>query len=571
MLLYLAFTLTASAQETISFEAVQERAEAMAGAEYIEPVHELPAELADIDYDGYRKLRFNPEHAFWADKDLPFQVQLFHRGPAFKEPVKIHLVDPEGQVMPIRYDTALFDWSDVPVPQGVAEDAGFAGFRLHFPMNRADYFDEVVSFLGASYFRAVGPQTLYGTSARGVAIDTGLAGVVEEFPRFTEFWLFEPTHPQQMQVLALLDGPSISGAYRFSIQPGQSTATGPEPTTIRVEATLYLRKPVQRLGLAPLTSMFMKGEGTLHSFNDFRPEIHDADGLLLHALLPPHAPHPPHADAESAKRLVTSEKPFRQTWHWRPLANPEHVRMTPYEVDRLTGFGLLQRDRDYEHYLDLEAIYQKRPGVWVKVLPDDQPLNAERGATDYQALNERELQAAEGETEAEDNPATLSTGWTGGRVSLLELPTNHEMADNIGAMYEPAEQPAPGEPMHLKYAIRFGAEPEPTPQPRVARAVATFDATDTNTGTKRFIIDFDGGPLREIDPASDDPGLAAQADYGLKAVLDTGPAEHAHLRIQPNPFNGTWRVFFDLPHPPPPGRPRSRRIPSVGLRVHRVR
>lgn len=305
----------------------------------------LPADLAALDYDQVRDIRFRPERSLWRDQALPFEAQFFHLGLYQKQPVRIHEITPEG-VRDLPYRGQDFDFGRNTVDPQAWGDLGHAGFRLHFPLNSPVYKDELVVFLGASYFRALGAGQQYGLSARGLALDT-VGGRGEEFPRFTEFWLERPAPgATRVTVYALLESPRATGAYRFVLQPGSQTL-------MTVQARLYLRQnghPVATLGLAPLTSMFLHGENQPNA-RDFRPEVHDSDGLMMHT-----------GDGE---------------WLWRPLQNPRSLSVSSFAMQQPRGFGLMQRDRRWTSYEDPEARYERRPGAWVRPLGDWGPGRVE--------------------------------------------------------------------------------------------------------------------------------------------------------------------------------------------------
>src|SRR5439155_27121248 len=296
----------------------------------------LPASLTEIDYDAYQAIRYRPERALWAEDALSFRVQFFHRGHHQKTRVAMYEII-GGQAREIRYDASMFDFHKAGIDsRALPGDLGFAGFRLHFH-TRCDA--DVASFLGASYFRAVGEDTLqYGLSARGLAIDTGSPGG-EEFPAFTAVWLQRPAqHSGRVSIYALLDSASIAGAYRFDIAPG--------PTLVMdIDAALYPRRTIGRLGVAPLTTMFLCGENDRRVSQDWRPEIHDSDGLSQHT-----------GDGE---------------WIWRPLKNSADIRLNSFLDEDPRGFGLLQRDRDFDHYQDDGAFYHLRPSAWIEPKPRD--------------------------------------------------------------------------------------------------------------------------------------------------------------------------------------------------------
>jgi glucans biosynthesis protein len=317
--------------QPFSKEWLRVEARRLAQKPFVTPDVKLPDWVSNLDWDGYQSIRFKPERSLWRDQRLPFQVRLFHLGLFFKRPVTISEVV-NGLAHPIHFSPDLFEYGvKLKVPRKSA-DLGFAGFRVHTKEN----FDlDMFSFLGASYFRAVGDTKQYGLSARGLAIDTGMDRP-EEFPEFRSFWVERPPqHSETVTVHALLDSPSVTGAYTFAVKPG-------DVTIMQVETHLFPRKPIERIGIAPLTSMYQHGENDRRMADDFRPEIHDSDGLALWT--------------------------GADEWIWRPLVNPPHIRVNSYLDENPRGFGLLQRDRDFVNYLDDGAYYDKRPSVWVEPL-----------------------------------------------------------------------------------------------------------------------------------------------------------------------------------------------------------
>lgn len=323
-------------REDVTFEKIDVRAKELAAAPYVAPDKEsLPDWMKHLGYDQYRDIRFVPERALWAAENLPFRAMLFHPGYNYREQVTINEFTDTHQQR-VRLAEAFFNYGPLISQRGdMPPDAGFAGFRLHAPLNRGDYFDELVAFQGASYWRALGKGQRYGISARGIAVDTGAEGVNEEFPIFREFWLRKPTAEDKAAMLfGLLDGPSYTGAYGFIIQPG-------EDTVMTVRAALYPRKAVKRLGLAPMSSMYWFGENSRRRFDDFRPEVHDSDGLAI--------------------KMGTGER------IWRPIANDSgKLEFSFFPMGKCEGFGLLQRDRRFAAYEDGEAAYDKRPSLWIE-------------------------------------------------------------------------------------------------------------------------------------------------------------------------------------------------------------
>ncbi len=323
----------AASPRAFGLEDVAERARTLARSPYREPSGGLPDSIQRLGYDQYRDIRFREERALWRGERLAFEVQFFHEGLHFKEPVAIHEITPAG-VRDIPFDPSAFDYGHNDVDPSQLRGLGFAGFKVTFPLNRRDHRDEVLSFLGASYFRALGRGQRYGASARGLAIDTARS-TGEEFPRFVEFWIERPApKARELPVLALLDSRRMTGAYRFVLKPGVTTA-------VDVRAILFARAQVGTLGVAPLTSMFFFGANERAPSEDYRPEVHDSDGLLVQS--------------------STGE------WLWRPLVDPRRLLVTSFAMDDgPRGFGLMQREHRFERYEDLEARYELRPSVWIE-------------------------------------------------------------------------------------------------------------------------------------------------------------------------------------------------------------
>jgi glucans biosynthesis protein len=299
--------------------------------------HAIPAELANLDYDGYRDIRFNADRTVWRAEKLPFEANFFHVG-RNGDSVRVHEITAQG-IKAIPYNPADFNFGKNKVSPQKWGNLGYGGLRAFSNLNSPTYKDELVVFSGASYFRALGSGQRYGLSARGLAVDTA-GSAKEEFPRFTEFWLEKPTgDAKKITVYALMDSPRMTGAYRFDVTPGEQTVT-------EVHARVFMRQtdtPVATLGMAPLTSMFFFGENQTRP-NDFRPEVHDSDGLMV----------------------ATGEG----EWLWRPLQNTTSPLATSFTMKSLKGFGLMQRDRAFNSYEDTEARYELRPSAWVTPLGD---------------------------------------------------------------------------------------------------------------------------------------------------------------------------------------------------------
>ncbi len=446
-----------------TFASVVRRAGELAAGSYQPDQPPLPRFFADLDYDQYRDVRFRRDQAFWRAEGLPFQAELFPRGFMFKDRVTFNIIE-DGQATQVPYLSSLYDYGKNEVPADVPEDLGFAGLRLLYPLNRDDVFDELAVFLGASYFRAVAQGLNYGISARGLAIDTGLPSK-EEFPVFREFWLEKPDRDATtITVYALLDSPSVAGAYRFQIVPGLETV-------INVKAHLFLRESVKKLGLAPLTSMFFHAEDSDRFMDDFRPEVHDSDGLLV--------------VAGTGERI------------WRPLVNPKGLHISGFIVENPQAYGLLQRDRDFKSYQDLEAHYQNRPSALVEPIGD----------------------------------------WGKGKVELVEIPSDSERYDNIGAFWVPEQPAEAGQQLQYEYRLRLAADPEVKllGGRTLSTRIGGGGTEILDPSIRKFVIDFAGPTLAKL-----------PANAPLEAVVAASSGTLSEAVVQPNPEIQGWRLFFEL-------------------------
>jgi glucans biosynthesis protein len=450
--------LTGVEARAFSFDDVAARAKTLAAAPYHKPAASLPKTLKGIGYDQYRDIRFRPDRALWRDAKLPFELMFFHRGWLYEDPVTIHEVGPD-RVREIRFDPEAFDYGKNKVERDELRGLGFAGFRAHFPLNTPAHRDEVVVFLGASYFRALGRGQRYGVSARGLAIDTAESGG-EEFPRFVEFWIERPApKAKELTIYGLLDSPRATGAYRFIVKPGVTTV-------LDVDGKLFLRRNVGKLALAPLTSMFHFGTNQRSGREDYRPRVHDSEGLSIHTR--------------------TNE------WIWRPLVNPKRLLVTSFVLTDPVGFGLMQRERSFVSYQDLEARYDLRPSAWVEP----------KGS------------------------------WGPGRIELVLIPVPDETNDNIVAYWVPDRQSKPREALAYGYRVLWQKERESRPPMGWVRETRRGRGwVKADDGSIELHVDFEGPTLARI-PANGDVNLALWID-------GNGEAVERHTRR--NEVTGGWR------------------------------
>lgn len=457
--------LMAGNAQAFGFDDVAAKAKALSAEPYKAPDDtSLPPQLANLSYEQYRKIRYKQDAALWQGGSLGFQVDFMIEGNAFRSPVKINEVDSTG-VHPITFNASNFDFGDTKIDPKQVRGAGFSGLSIHYPINSSDVADSVLQFQGASYFRGVGKGQVLGLSARGAAIDTGLISG-EEFPRFTEFWIERPAASDKVMVIdALLNSKRMTGAYRFVLRPGSSTV-------VDVQARLYLRDYVTKLGLAPLGSMYLYGENQPdRGRDDYRPEVHNSDGLQI----------------ESG----TGE------WLWRPLVNPKRLLITSFSMSNPQGFGLMQRDRDFDNYQDLKARYDLRPSAWIEP----------RGS------------------------------WGSGRVELVEIPSPDETNGNIVAFWVPDDVPKLQQPLDIAYRISWQMQHETYPPASwVTQTRIGKKASSTEQPGIGFVVDFNGPALKK---------LAADAKVDGVVSID-GNGEILERRVIHNDADGGWRLILRL-------------------------
>jgi glucans biosynthesis protein len=454
-LLYLA-PLSAHA---FDFNDIALRAKRLAAAPYVKPEDDVTPALANLNYDQYRDIRFKASYAPWRNTKSPFELAFFPLGGYFNVPVKMHEIDGK-HLRDFRCDPKYFNFGANHLTAKDLAGLGCAGFRVHYPINSPKYKDEVLVFLGASYFRAVGKGQLYGLSARGLAIDTGLSSG-EEFPVFTEFWIARPKpNDKQLTIYALLNSRRVAGAYQFTLKPGIDTA-------MDVKMQLYVRENIAKIGIAPLTSMYFFGENQRSQVEDYRPEVHDSDGLSIQS--------------------GTGE------WIWRPLVNPKRLLDTSYAVTNPTGFGLMQRDRRFSSYEDLESRYEKRPSAWIEP----------KGK------------------------------WGAGRIELIQLPTPDETNDNVVSFWVPEKPLHPGEPFNIEYTLLWQKDAEKHPPTSwVAQTRRGHGWLRKQDDSIALSVDFEGPALKNLGANDKVEGIVSSDANGKILAVNT-----IH-----NDVTGGWRM-----------------------------
>lgn len=447
-----------------SFEWLTAHARDLANMPYVAPAESNGDLLDKLGYETFMGIHTRPGHRLWGDGDLPFVVEFFHLDSSTRTPVEINIVD-NGRVHTLAYDPQMFTYPDPTMAERLPADLGYAGFRLHDP-RRDDR--EWLAFKGASYLRSPGSLNQYGLSARGVSVNTGV-GDTESFPAFTRFWLYKPNPgDDEIIICALLDGPHVTGAYRMRCRR-------PGDVVLDVESRLFQRQAVERLGIAPLTSMFWFSETNRRSGTDWRPEVHDSDGLAI--------------ATGHGERI------------WRALDNPPRADYSQFADKNPRGFGLLQRDRHFAHYQDSAVSFERRPSVWVEPRND----------------------------------------WGKGHIGLFELPTEHEIYDNINAFWVPEKPATADQDWRFDYRLTWTDQP-PFPS-QLARTVATRTGRAGKPGTykqhgdiaRKFVLDFDGAAIAT---------LAPETQLTIDVSASSGRINNPYV-IAVGTDTRRWRAFFD--------------------------
>ena len=439
-----------------SFDRLKQTAAALAARPYAPPP--TPPRGHGLDYDAMSGVSFQPGVTLWGDAPGA-AVRFFPLGRHANQATRIHAVE-GGQAREVLFQPSMFAAPDPAVAAALAAAPGFSGFRVMNADGRTDW----LAFQGASYFRSADPFNQYGLSVRGLAINAGGPGP-ESFPRFSEFWL-ERQPGGGPTAYALLDAAEVTGAYRIGNQ------RGPGGLVQEIECVLFFRRPVERLGVAPLTSMFWYGENDPPPARDWRPEIHDSDGLAVWT--------------GAGERI------------WRPLDDPPRVVTNSFADSAPKGFGLMQRDRAFDHYEDDGAFYDKRPSAWVEPLGD----------------------------------------WGRGSVELVEIPTMRETDDNVVAFWTPAAPVRAGDAQSWRYRLHW-CDQEPAPL-GVARAVSTRigpggrPGSPPIAGVRKLVVDFDGPGLAGLDRQS-----------GVEPVVEIQRGRIESAVAYPVVDTSLWRLMIE--------------------------
>ena len=295
-------TLKFGAPAPFSFETLTREAEGLAARAYEPPASPSAEVLNRLDYDALGRIRFDPQAALFRDGPGAYPATFFHLGKFFPTPVRMYMLSAgqgAAQAREILYDPDYFCMpADCPAHE-LPRDAGIC--RLPLP---GEPRGTSASSTGA---RTIGwPFSAPPTSAPSASCTSTVcrrAGSRSISPRRS------PRGIPGFHAL-LLRAPRARAADMRSSSTRCSRAehrrrcrfamTRGKAVVMEIERALFLRREVSRLGIAPLTSMYWFSETMKPTAIDWRPEVHDSDGLAMWTGAGEHI--------------------------WRPLNNPPHDR-----------------------------------------------------------------------------------------------------------------------------------------------------------------------------------------------------------------------------------------------------
>ena len=435
---------------------VADQAANLAKKPFQAPSASLPDPFAHLSYDQYVAIKNRPSSRIWGSQNVGFALEPLHRGFLFASPMTINLVE-NGEVRRLVYNPADFDFGRLAAPQKIA-DIGFSGFRV-LQSHPSAPAAEVAVFQGASFFRAIANGQNFGVMARGLSVRTGDPRG-EEFPLFREVWIETPNLASNALVIhALLDSQSVAGAYRFTLRPG-------DITIMDTECTLFARAALDNFGLGAMTGTHLLGPLAPHA-DDVRPRVYDFSGL----------------------QMLTGHG----EWLWRPVANRETLQISSFMDQNPAGFGVMQKERDFELFLDDDQHWELRPSLWVEPIGD----------------------------------------WGSGSVDLVEIPSESEINQNVVVYWRPNAALKPGTGTPFAYRQFWCWTPPKRPSLAAVTKSRSGRAPGSSDARRRFLVEFSGDGLS-------DPKVQKSAK------VTASPGSITSVRTFASPASKTFRVVFDL-------------------------
>lgn len=442
-------------------QSLVEMARTLVKRPYRAPSADLPEAFANLSFEAYVGIRNKPAHIVWLNENAGYAIELLHRGFIFSAPMQIGVVE-SGQARRIAYDAAAFDFGATK-PPAESKDIGFSGFRV-LRTREGEAASEVAIFQGASFFRALAKGQNYGVAARGLSVRTA-DPKGEEFPVFRGVWIEQPTLGDNMLIIhALLDSESLAGVYRFTLRADDACI-------IDTEATIFMRAAVDNIGLATMAGTYVTGPLDRRRSDDVRPAVFDVAGL----------------------QMLNG----RGEWLWRPISNRETLQISAFVDENPRGFGFLQRDRDFNRFLDDDVHWERRPSLWIVPLGD----------------------------------------WGPGTLTLVEIPSDSEINRNIVAYWRPRAGLLAGAEASFAYRQFWCWSPPERPPSATALHARSGRQPGATAGARRrrFIVEFSGDVFGD-----------AQRNQEIAANLAVSQGSVSMPRIFVSSERKNCRVLFDL-------------------------
>jgi periplasmic glucans biosynthesis protein len=432
---------------------VLDAARQLAQRAFVPPNTALPEPFTALNAESYQAITHRPERRIWSDENVGYEVEPQHRGSIFTTPVLLSTVE-QGLVKRIIYDPLRYNFGKL-TPATALGDIGFSGFKL---LQKGEQSVDFAVFQGATFYRSRARGQEFGAVARALAIKTGDPRG-EEFPIFRAFWIERPGTDGVIMVHAVADSESATAAFRFTLRPG-------DMTIIDTECTVFARIDIDHIGLGPIQGTYLFGPSRRRNADDVRPQVHDVHGL----------------------QMLNG----RNEWIWRPLNNPEQLQISSFMDENPKGFGLVQRDRDFNAYQDDDNRFEMRPTIWMEPIGD----------------------------------------WGPGAIQLTEIPSNSELNDNIIAYWRPKDVLVAGSRSTFSYR-QFWCWV--TPERGTIAETIGFRVGRGNSGRRRrCLVEFGGENLAAVEAA------------GIVMSLSASPGQILNSKLALNTARKSARITFEL-------------------------
>ncbi|MBX9759497.1 MAG: glucan biosynthesis protein [Beijerinckiaceae bacterium] len=466
---------------------VMDLARNLARQPWRKPSADLPEPFNALNHEQYVGIQRRPETIIWRDQSIGFALEPSQRGFIFSNSLQINIVE-DGVARRLVYDPADYTFGKLNAPAD-RKDIGFSGFKL-WQRAQDGSLEEFCLFQGQGYFQTVGRGQPFGASTRALAVRPVDQGRGEEFPQFVAVWIERPVLAANTVIIhALLDSESVTGAFRYTMRPGDATI-------VDTECTLFTRAAIDNVGIAAVQGTFLFGPIDRRRGDDVRPGVYDVSGVQMHS--------------------------GKDEWIWRPVANRQSIQLSAFVDDNPKGFGILQRDRDFAQFADDDNHWEARPSVWTEPLGD----------------------------------------WGAGHVTLLEIPAESQVNQNIIVYWRPRATLAANSETTFSYRQWWCWTPADRPPFATVLRSRSGRVTGSppNARRRRFLVEFRGDALADV---ARFPEIAARVTTASGSIMtsrlmlsrqeksarvtfdvDAGAEPHTELRLllesAGKPISETW-------------------------------